>query len=106
MAEISLEILESAYRLEFIPKRLSVDELNIVPPSVRTANQILDVIDTSRGLGLTVEQICHRVDLSENTVKIYCRWLRDKGLLEWQSEGHGSKLTYFSIREESNATST
>ena len=95
MATLETKILEAAFEDGLIAGSLSKNQQIYLLESVISANVILIAIRQSDGLD--VEQLAKRTDFHPNTVKVYCRWLKSKKLIQFEEEGKGGKVIYHSI---------
>jgi predicted transcriptional regulator len=96
MAEINLEILDAAFDDGFFKKPLTQRQKLYLSPSVGTAWEVLKLVGDRAENGVVIEAIAQNLNLNKNTVRIYCRWLREKGLVEsFLSGGRGGVLAYF-----------
>lgn len=106
MAEINLDILDAAFTDGFFKKPLTQRQKLYFSPSVSTAWDVLGLVGDRAENGVVVEAIAQIVKLNKNTVRIYCRWLREKGLIESSlSGGRGGVLAYFLTSKAKNQTS-
>ena len=83
MASVNLAILDAAYEDGFI-RSINSKEILYLHPSVVTANEIFVVLGQDP---LDIQQILYRIKLSENTLKIYLRWLHEKRLIRIEQDG-------------------
>ncbi|KAM3093203.1 hypothetical protein ACKFKF_29710 [Phormidesmis sp. 146-12] len=100
MATLNTEILDAANADGLLPKRLTANQKLYLHKSVLTANQIYWAISESDGLD--VEQLKKILDLNENTVKQFTRWLMAKKAIYNEEYGMEGRNVFFTSRHHTN----
>jgi DNA-binding IclR family transcriptional regulator len=100
MAELNLAILNAAFEDGLFKRPLTSNRKLYVVRSIATASSIITAIDDRGDDGIGVAALADAVGINENTAKIYCRWLRKKGLIghEVEENSQGSASIYYSIK--------
>jgi FixJ family two-component response regulator len=99
MADIYPAVLDAAKRLGLFKRRLSDDQKTTIRQTIVTAASIKNYIDDCSVNGATIEQIASGLDLNENTVKMYSRWLYKADLIDRESLAErGAEVTYFTLK--------
>jgi hypothetical protein len=102
MASIDTEILDAAFREGLFAEPLNKDQLRIVLPSIVTAWDIIEAIGKKGSDGISVAALSADTRIHANTVKIYCRWLREAKLIDCSVDpgSQGSALIYFPRQQD------
>lgn len=65
--------------------------------NVLTVNEVFWAISKA-GNGADLEQLSQQTELHTNTLKVICRWLMSKGLIEAdRGEGRGGPYTFYAL---------
>jgi hypothetical protein len=98
LATIDTTILDAALEDKLFSRRLTSNQKRYLALSVLTAWEIIQAIDDRQDDGIDVAALSQVVDIHPNTVKIYCRWLRNAELIDYENRPNavGSALIYFS----------
>jgi hypothetical protein len=98
MATIDTSILDAALEDKLFSRRLTSNQKRYLALSVITAWNIIQAIDDRLDDGIDVAALSQCVGIHPNTIKIYCRWLRSAGLIDYENRPNavGSALVYFS----------
>lgn len=98
MASVDIAALEAAYADGFFESPLSEGEKIYLKQTISTAWRIITAVNARRDIGIGVDRLAEEAGIHPNTVKIYCRWLRQKSLIlaEFEAEP-GAPIVFYAV---------
>jgi DNA-binding CsgD family transcriptional regulator len=94
MAVIDVSILHAAWQDKLFVRPPSENARKYLKPSILTAWDIIMVVRSR--YGVNTETIGKELNLHQNTIAIYCRWLRCHCLIDYEpSDLQGEPIIYY-----------
>lgn len=85
MANIDLDILESAYQDGVFKKPPNKEQNIYFRASIITAWEIIDIIKSRADMGIESSAIGLEMGMNRNTVRVFLRWLVEKHLIQFET---------------------